>query len=67
MDMGYVPVLIKPIPNSQNINLYEGQLFLGICSEPVMNWQLKVKHTDNSLSLINMTSYWSKQYIDHSL
>lgn len=57
MNMGLIPVFLS----EQNIDgkyHYQGQLFLGMCSEPKMQWQLRVVYKNHTPDDFQFTGYW---------
>lgn len=59
MDMGTIELPLKKAEE----NVYSANLMLGMCSEPVMKWQLTLESSNATLSRFELTSYWSKAYI----
>lgn len=56
MDMGIIPLHLKA-QQDENKFKYNGQIWLGICSQPNMNWLLTVE-TERNTYHFEFTSQW---------
>lgn len=64
MNMGIIPIPLlkqKEIESNQHTIRTEGQLFLGMCSEPVMNWNLVILFENGEVDSIPINSYWNRE------
>lgn len=60
MSMGIIPVVVEPQQkvSSAGQYLYKGNLFLGMCSEPKMQWMIKVTFDNGTTESTIFNSYW---------
>lgn len=60
MNMGIIPVVVekqKKVGGSGRF-IYKGNVFLGMCSEPEMQWMIKVKFENGKTESAIFNSYW---------
>ena len=62
MKMGRIPFLMEGTSTG-----YNGQIFLGMCSEPIMKWNLTVIYGDETVDVFEVTSYWNKEVYFNSM
>lgn len=66
MNMGEVPIVLKQTQTkvqekSTNNYQFEAVLYLGMCSEPEMNWLLILSYIDGEIDSIPVNSYWNRK------
>lgn len=63
MNMGQIFIPLTEVKSSEDTKEYSAVLFLGMCSEPVMQWRMHVKFQNGTSEFFDITSYWSLQHI----
>jgi len=59
MNMGIIPVFLKKQPNSNEIHSYKSELFLGMCSEPKMQWLIRIQYLNGKTETALFDAYWT--------
>lgn len=58
MNMGTIPVVAKLVSKSADKFVYQADIFLGMCSEPNMQWLLTIEYENGSSETTILASYW---------
>lgn len=58
MNMGTIPVLMNLVSTSEKKYVYQADMFLGMCSEPYMQWLLTIKYKNGTSETTTIASYW---------
>ena len=60
MNMGIIPVVVEAQNKvgSSGQFIYKGNVFLGMCSEPEMQWMIKVTFENGKTESAIFNSYW---------
>lgn len=60
MSMGIIPIVIEPSAKviGGGRYLYRANMFLGMCSEPKMQWMIKVTYNNEQVESAIFDSYW---------
>lgn len=66
MNMGTIYMPLSKLVSDQNKNIYESTLFMGMCSEPKMEWKMTIEYADKSVELATIQSYWNKELASES-
>jgi hypothetical protein len=64
MNMGEISIPLTLITQKPGAFTYQGRLFLGMCSEPKMKWELELANGNAILGSYGLFSYWSKDYVE---
>ncbi len=58
MNMGTIPVVTKRVSEATDKFVYQADIFLGMCSEPNMQWLLTIEYENGSNETTILASYW---------
>ena len=58
MNMGTIPVVMNQLDSSSNKFIYQADIFLGMCSEPNMQWLLTINYKNGKNETTIVNSYW---------
>lgn len=58
MNMGQIPLVIELTQHSNDNWQYQAQLYLGMCSEPQMQWAMTVEFESGQIETAVFNAYW---------
>lgn len=58
MNMGTIPVVMNQLASSSDKFIYQADIFLGMCSEPNMQWLLTINYKNDNSETTTVNSYW---------
>lgn len=58
MSMGIIPVIAELVAESDGNFIYQAEMFLGMCSEPKMQWLVTITYANGKTESTVFDSYW---------
>lgn len=64
MNMGRIPIIFDKTKSNTNRLETHTEVFLGMCSEPIMLWDVVITFEDGTTETTNVKSYWNQTAVE---